>query len=956
MISYDYHYDFTNHAYRSEFIDQDSGVLSQSFCIPTGIRAIHGVRIKLSKYGEPGPVHFSLGNEPGDASLARGTIQAEKVLPVFELLVGGNFPPAPVSEGQTLFLNVWVENAHQPLDAYRIYGPNTRHELVDEGNARVPHWWHDFAERLDDVNAPLPIGYAGAGYPDYQDGNRVGKDGNRTWSITFQVFTDLDDLDDSSYEGKTFDPTTLDFQTSKTEDQFEFARKLLAPPFSEWVNLRDSTRVVQDDKVQLDENWAIRNEAGDTPALRHALEELPVFLERAMGIQICGKPDAQQAIVFSLGRSLAKAHPETFRVETSRAGITIQSGHGRGFLRAVYWLEDLMLAERAPVLPLGTFEIMPKYELRMAPGIYPAPSYFMLREAQVWTPGYMWRFSRAGYNAVYFQASLEDFVEDLAIFPEMNDPEAPDAIERLRRCVELGAEYGVDFYWDIKTGYERKFAESVYERLPQIRSFEKFGNFPCTGQPIVLDFLRETIAHVFSRVDKLKGTILVYDTEGFYSCFTHNSKDKCPYCREYPVEVLTHRVFATIQQAMKPGSKSYFLPEKEKRAVEKELILLTYICDEPWNYRVIESMPADVSLLACYSQLKELDRCGVRVLTDDYSLCSDEPSDYFLKVQSIARRKGLRFYCKTEDTFGQEFVSTPFTPCLEQHQRRWTRLEKEHVDGFISQYIHIGFMPTPCQDLTRQNVLEVYRDGKLLHVSPQEKLLTATHIHFGRETAGLMLKAWEAFSIAIRDYFPYTWGVCRYPGPLQSAPGQPFFMDPEHAVPRPWARGYVNDLKWTRIVERFLLDKDKTWDYRVVARCLARMNEYYSLGNSYLGEAMRICRPVDRDAIASTQNVASMQHSQIRTILNLITFIRLRDAYSQVPSPALLDGLVNTLEAELDNAQEALRISQQDSRLGFSCEGDGNVRGGHFNPYTIGEKINGLRATLKELDRSANHL
>jgi hypothetical protein len=35
--------------------------------------------------------------------------------------------------------------------------------------------------------------------------------------------------------------------------------------------------------------------------------------------------------------------------------------------------------------------------------------------------------------------------------------------------------------------------------------------------------------------------------------------------------------------------------------------------------------------------------------------------------------------------------------------------------------------------------------------------------------------------------------------------------------------------------------------------------------------------------------------------------------------------------------------------MGFSCGGDGNVRGGHFTPSTIRQKISGLREALDEL-------
>ena len=136
--------------------------------------------------------------------------------------------------------------------------------------------------------------------------------------------------------------------------------------------------------------------------------------------------------------------------------------------------------------------------------------------------------------------------------------------------------------------------------------------------------------------------MLVYDTEGFYSCLTHNHASHCPYCKDYSIEDLSNRLFATLKGAARVMRS------------DRELILWTYICDEPWNYQLIRAMPSDVILMACYSQLKVLDRFGVQLLTDDYSLCSDAPSDYFLKVQKLAVEKGLRFFCKTEDTFGEE--------------------------------------------------------------------------------------------------------------------------------------------------------------------------------------------------------------------------------------------------------------------------------------------------------------
>jgi hypothetical protein len=921
MIQYDYVYDLTNHPYHSAFLDECSGVLRQPVTISDGVRELRTACVRLSKYGDPGPVELSI-HRPGQAvPLAQGMIPADAVAPVFERMVGIDFAPVLVSPGETLWLCLRVSQGKAPLDAYRVYGPNTRADLVNEGNARFPYWWYLNPDiRLDDVHATLPIQYRGAAYPPYRGGERLDESGQPTWSISFQLHTDQDPTEDG-----------------QREDVFAFALPLTAEPFTEWVSLRDPQHGLQVGEVLLTADWRVYPSEATLADAGSAVLEILTFLEKVMDLHLeCGPADgavpSHGALVMRLDPSMAVENAEAFTVDIRSNMVTLSAMDTRGLLRAVFWLEEEMLLRRAPALEIGRFDVAPKYVVRMVPGIYPAPSYFLLREAQIWTRGYLWRLARAGYNAVYFQASIEDFVENSSVFPEMNDPEAPQAIERLRRAVTLAAEYGIDFYWDLKTGYEKEFPESVYTRLPHLRSFRKFGNFPCTGQPETLAFLRETVSNVFRQVEQLKGLVLVYDTEGFYSCLTHNAKDRCPYCKDYPVEDLGNRIFATLKESARVLHPN------------RDLVLWTYICDEPWNYNLIRAMPQDVILMACYSQLQELQRFNARLLTDDYSLCSDAPSDYFLRIQALAIEKGMRFFCKTEDTFGQEFVSTPYTPCLEQHQRRWDRLSQEHTEGVITQYLHLGFLPTPCQDLMRQNAFQVKKNGQPLRRTPREKLLRAAQMNYGVEAAAAVIRAWDTFSTAIREFFPYTWGVCRYPGPLQSAPGQPFSINPDQPLPRPWARGYVNDLAWTGIRERFLLQGP--WDDQVVERCFHEVKRCYAEGNRWMNYAITICAPAYRAALEKARSVSRMQQSQVETILNLIAFLRLRDEYTHRSDGPALRRLIRVLERERANTETALWLVEHNSLLGFSCEGDGNVRGGHFTAATVAAKRDGLSKTL----------
>ena len=159
------------------------------------------------------------------------------------------------------------------------------------------------------------------------------------------------------------------------------------------------------------------------------------------------------------------------------------------------------------LLELSRFRVSPRYDCRMVPGIVPGPVLLYAArgpavDARVPVAALAGRVQQRllpGQHRGFCRRSS-------AVFSELNDPEATDVIERLRRSVELAAEYGIDFYWDLKTGYEKKFPDAVYERLPHLRTFTKFGNFPCTGQKETLDFLDETIRKVFTQVENLKGS------------------------------------------------------------------------------------------------------------------------------------------------------------------------------------------------------------------------------------------------------------------------------------------------------------------------------------------------------------------------------------------------------------------------------------------------------------------
>ena len=222
-------------------------------------------------------------------------------------------------------------------------------------------------------------------------------------------------------------------------------------------------------------------------------------------------------------------------------------------------------------------------------------------------------------------------------------------------------------------------------------------------------------------------------------------------------------------------------------------------------------------------------------------------------------------------------------------------------------------------------------------------------MRYGVAASRHVVKAWKAYSQAMRDYFPYSPGVCRYPGPLQSSPAQPFYLDPKRAMPRLRSRGYVADLTWTELPERLQVDGSEGWNASLISRCFQAFARCYREGDMHLELAQQACPADHRESLVKALNVSRAQYLQVKSLLHYVQFLQLRDVYLENADRVLLEALIFVCESELSDATKALDLCRRDSRLGFSCEGAGTVRGGLFTPAAIAQKIASLRQTLVSL-------
>ncbi len=907
--SYDYEYDLYKQPFFSLPLDKDRDVVIK-IKKSADLLELAGFSVKLNKYGKPGDISYAVGLAPGKDDLASGTISSLSVFPVLEEFVYVNFPPVAITGD--IYITLKTNSGVLPLDGYRVFGPRQDYGEAFDDAEIPPYWW----DTRYSFGMAVPTYYNPKKQPGSTFSCTVDITGSEGPSVSLRLFSNTDEKHDSP-------------------DPFSFLEKLFAPKYSEWHRL-SSAQAPGENEVCLNSQWKVQwdEKLPATGLVKNIKEELAEFLDRCFGITPQGD---QGSLIFHIDEALDVKGFEGHTLEVCPEKIEVTAKTPHGLMRALHFMEDIMLEKKHPSLEKGKYIRDSLYDLRMTSGIYPAPyNYFPLQTGEIWTEEYLWRLSRSGYNAAWGVANLEEFIENSRVLPGYGTPSASVALERLRRMTEQAEDYGVDFYIDLKTGYFGRFAEELYDKLPQLKTFEKWGNYPCTGVDAFRRLLSELITELVTKAPRLKGVMLIYDSEGFYSCFNHNRQLNCPNCKERTPQQLAAELFSDLLQNIR------------KSRDDAQIIAWTYYCDEQWNYDLIRELPEGVVMLSCFSQFVSFERYGVKTRTDDYACFVTGPGEYFEKVYHVSSEKGMPIIAKTEVSQGQEFVAVPYIPSLTQHQKRWDKLKEYNLSGFMGDYIHCNFKPSPCTDLMRLNLFDTRKDGTDWQ-NDQDKLRFVAGLNYGRASADVVMKAWELFSDALYNDFPYSPGVCRYPGPLQASPSQPFYLDPDRELKRVSARCNCPDLRWTELyfTEMGEYGKNSKWDAALVRCCFMNFQQKFEEGIGILKTELMKCE--QKKALTELMDISEIMNCMVKSMINFIDFITLREKGQGRVQREDYTQMLSICETEMQNVERARWLCLENPQLGFSCEGQGTVRGGLFNLYTINEKKRELADTINEL-------
>ena len=577
--------------------DQFAGV-GQLITMPPHAQDVCGVRFKATRVGSPGRLVYRLGRTSGGSEIAGGAVPADDILPLYELLYGGDFPPQKIVPGEKLYLTLRAERGKYPEDYYLVYGPRPGH-----------------------------------GSPAAAQGEPIARPGQKGFPLSYHLWTSVGPGD-----------------PPRAEERFAFVREATAPPYAHARRLRDPGRQPRADETAIDRSWTIIGPPRGNRVIDTAIDDLQTYLDRCLAVRLAVAHeklspqtlDRERVIVIGDAATLPKfaaglKPPESYRVKIDPRRIVLCGADDRGAMRAVYYLEDVMGFAAGPYLKRGdvkrTCVFSPRITHAIAPNLHVRQRPVAAQHLQRWpalahlASGLQRRLPlrQSGRGHVRFRVFPElndvrasrQFGGD-EVFPEVHDARAPlRRLQRLRELVDRAARFGIDVYLYYATNYHHPMPKWFYEKHPDCQGCG-WGGSLCTSSPQVQQYLAETTRNLFQAVPRLKGLVMIFDSEGFFNDAVCSDRSRCPRCRNRQPEDIAAELITIIDKAMKACR------------ADAELIAWSYFTKQPpWVIRTIPKLPKDVTFQAEFSKGAVVVCDGIRYVPMDYVISQIGPPECF---------------------------------------------------------------------------------------------------------------------------------------------------------------------------------------------------------------------------------------------------------------------------------------------------------------------------------------
>lgn len=521
-------------------------------------------------------------------------------------------------------------------------------------------------------------------------------------------------------------------------------------------------------------------------------------------------------------------------------------------------------------------------------------------ELDPYPDGLLEKLAIRGVNGIWLHVVLNQLCPTTSQFPEFGEGSDVRLIN-LKKIVDRAEKYGIKVY--LYMNEPRAMPNEFFTNHPEIAGVSRENTISmCTSTPIVQDWIRNSLRHVFQEVPGLGGVFTITASENFTSCASHNLQDQCPRCSQRSY----NEIIAEVNKVIAEGVHSVAPDAK------------VLVWDWGWNghgdgTEIIKLLPQDVWLLSVSEWAVPIKRGGIDSKIGEYSISAVGPGSRALKHWEVAQARGLKTAAKVQFNNTWELSVVPWLPTLDLVAEHAHRLTQSEIDGYMLSW-SLGGYPSPNLEIAQ-------RFSENHNLTIDEVLNDIALERYGASSVKSIRQAWEHFSTAFKE-FPYDVGVV-YTAPQQMGPAN---------ILHPKSTGY------TATMVGFPYDDLNGWrgpyPKEVFYQQFDKMAKLWEKGLASFEEVLDKVDSSKKDVAIKDFGIAKACYLHFASVANQIKFIGLRDQFLDNPDDETRTELLQILDSEIDLAKQLYDITLLDSRIGFEATNQY-----YYVPHDLMEKV-----------------
>ncbi|MGD7706091.1 hypothetical protein ACQCX1_07605 [Propionibacteriaceae bacterium Y2014] len=645
--------------------------------------------------------------------------------------------------------------------------------------------------------------------------------------------------------------------------------------------------------------------------------------------------DGPYLIMVDLDAELAD---EEHRIVVEPTRCRLLAGGVEGIRRAVFWVEEMMLAAGGPYLPLGEHHRTPVITTRISRCFFgpinrpPANRDELADDVDYYPEHYLNRLAHEGVNGLWLTVRFRDLVPTSWSGPVAVDPAR--RLAKLRRTVAACGRYGIKIFLfcidpaAFGDGPEYLVPSAALVDHPELGGHrtDRWTAF-CTNSEPGAVYVRDTLATIFSEVPGLGGLIDITIGERPTHCWSDvwtGDPINCPRCGPAGVGPTFAAHLTALRDGVRAGNPDarviswMYLPYGPEYGPYAGDGLADLVSE------IAAHTPDGVTTQVNLESTGTATQYGTEFEVLDYSLAWVGPSELFERVAETMAETGGDMGAKLQVGCSHEVATVPYVPVPGNLFRKYTALHELGVTSAM-QCWYFGNAPGP---MTRAA-------GRLAFAplpATEDDFLTELAAPDWHEDTPRMVAAWQEFREAYAR-FPanllFSWF-----GPVHDSIMWPWHLAPvDQPITPSWQLGWPpsGDRVGEFFAPGFSFDEIVELVGEIATQWDSGWQRIADLGERYVQDRDR-----RRDlGIAEAMNL--QWHSAHRTL----RFHQLREDLGRGVGDhdQQFAELAELITAERAAALRLAELADDDSRLGFHSEAEGHK----YHPAGLRERAVALQ-------------